>query len=343
MALYRDFAPAPGLLPPGQRNTITDAPGVHVGHVTIRRGAVNTGVTAVVPQPGNLFRSKLTAAVEVINGFGKSAGRMQLAELGTLETPILLTNTFAVAPCITALIRRAIAEDPAIGRETSTVNAVVGECNDGLLSDIQALAVTEADAHAALAAAAPDLEQGSVGGSTGMTSLGFKGGIGSASRAVPGGHLGVLVQANFGNAGDLVLPDGRRPDPRAPYAARSPTAAAASPAPCTTPPLRAASGRLERRLCGGGGRRRGLCRARHRYRLLDPLSGALRRHRRHETRLRPAPHHRHPAARPDPRSYRRLRRDRGRYRCADLCLRGAAPGRGSGTGHGMRSGNQRRL
>lgn len=214
--LYRDFAPAPGLLPSGPRNTIADVPGIRVGHVTIRRGAVQTGVTAIIPQPGNLFRQKLTAAVEVINGFGKSAGLMQLAELGTLETPILLSNTFAVGSCVNALIRRAIAEDPQIGRETSTVNAVVGECNDGMLSDIQAMAVTEADALAALDAAAPDFAQGSVGGGTGMTCFGFKGGIGSASRAVPGGHLGVLVQANFGNAGDLILPDGRRPDPRQP-------------------------------------------------------------------------------------------------------------------------------
>ena len=220
MARYQDLAPAPGVMAAGVRNTISDVPGVSVGHVTIRRGAVNTGVTAIVPQPGNLFRQKLTAAVEVVNGFGKSAGLVQVAELGTLETPVLLTNTFGVGTCVNALIRRAIAENPDIGRETSTANAVVCECNDGALSDIQAMAVTEADAAAALDAAGPDFAEGSVGAGTGMTCFGFKGGIGSASRRlrVAGEirHVGALVLANFGRAGDLVLPDGRRPDPRQP-------------------------------------------------------------------------------------------------------------------------------
>ena len=179
---YRDRAAAPGRMEPGARNSISDVPGVSVGHATIRHGSVNTGVTAIVPQPGNLFRQKLTAAVEVVNGFGKSAGLVQVAELGTLETPVLLTNTFGVGTCVDALIRRAIAENPDIGRATSTVNAVVCECNDGALSDIQAMAVTEADAAAALDAAGPEFSEGSVGAGTGMSSFGFKGGIGSASR-----------------------------------------------------------------------------------------------------------------------------------------------------------------
>jgi D-aminopeptidase len=144
---------------------------------------------------------------------------MQLAELGTIETPILLTNTFSVASCTEALIRRAIAENPEIGRETSTVNAVVGECNDGSINDIQAMAVTRQDAEAALDAASAGLvEQGSVGAGTGMTSFGFKAGIGSASRSVQIGSLaftlGALVLSNFGRAGDLILPDGRRADPK---------------------------------------------------------------------------------------------------------------------------------
>ncbi|RNF34797.1 P1 family peptidase [Paracoccus methylarcula] len=220
MARYRDFAVGPGLMSPGARNAITDVPGVTVGHRTIRGGAVNTGVTAIIPQPGNLFRQKLTAAAEVVNGFGKSAGLVQLAELGLLETPILLTNTFGVGRCVDALIGRAISENPDIGRESSTLNAVVGECNDGVLSDIQAMAVTEADAIAAMDAAGTDFAEGSVGAGTGMTCFGFKGGIGSASRQVnisgETRHLGALVLANFGRAGDLVLPDGRRPDPRQP-------------------------------------------------------------------------------------------------------------------------------
>lgn len=217
---YRDLAASHWVLPAGALNSLGDVPGVAVGHRTIRREGVNTGVTAVIPQPSNLFLDKLTAAVEVVNGFGKSAGLMQVAELGTLETPVLLTNTFGVGRCIDALITRAVAENPGIGRTTSTVNAVVCECNDGPLSDIQAMAVTEADALAALDAASPDFAQGSVGGGTGMTAFGFKGGIGSASRrlVIEGEtrHLAVLVQANFGRAGDLVLPDGRRPDPRQP-------------------------------------------------------------------------------------------------------------------------------
>nr|WP_197058966.1 P1 family peptidase [Paracoccus sanguinis] len=206
-------------MPPGARNAITDVPGVRVGHATVRRGEVNTGVTAIIPQPGNLFLNKLTAAVEVINGFGKSAGLVQVGELGTLETPVLLTNTFGVGTCVNALVRRAIAETPQIGRRTSTVNAVVCECNDGPLSDIQALAVTESDALAALGAAETTVAEGSVGAGTGMSCFGFKGGIGTASRRVAVGgqdcHLGALVLANFGRAGDLVLPDGRRADPRA--------------------------------------------------------------------------------------------------------------------------------
>lgn len=220
MPLIRDFGILPGLLPAGPVNAITDVAGVAVGHRTIRRGEVNTGVTAVVPHPGNLFREKLRAGVAVINGFGKSAGLVQVEELGTLESPILLTNTFAVGTCTTALVRRALAADPGIGRETSTVNAVVCECNDGVLSDIRALAVTEADAEAALESArSGPPEQGSVGGGTGMTAFGFKGGIGTASRRMEidgeGFMLGALVQANFGNAGDLILPDGRRPHPAA--------------------------------------------------------------------------------------------------------------------------------
>lgn len=212
-----------GILPPGPLNAITDVPGVTVGHRTLIAGDIRTGVTAIRPHPGNLFADKVTAACEVINGFGKSAGLMQLAELGALETPILLSNTFAVAPCTMALIRQAIAENPAIGRSTGTVNPVVCECNDGALSDIQALAVTEADAMAALeACAAGPVAEGAVGAGTGMSAFGFKGGVGTASRQMRlAGRdytLGALVLANFGRAGDLVLPDGRRPDPRQPPA-----------------------------------------------------------------------------------------------------------------------------
>lgn len=214
-----------GLIPPGRlatgpENAVTDVPGVTVGHRSLSGDGIVTGVTAVVPHPGDLFRLKPRAAVEIINGFGKSAGLMQVAELGTIETPILLTNTFGVAACTDALIRRAIAANPAIGRKTSTVNPLVCECNDGAINDIQAMAVTAADADAAIDAARPGpVEQGAVGAGSGMTAFGFKAGIGTASRRMRvEGHdftLGTLVLANFGGAGDLVLPDGRRPDPRA--------------------------------------------------------------------------------------------------------------------------------
>ena len=208
-----------GPLAPGLHNAITDVPGVRAGHATLAEGDVRTGVTAILPHAGNLYRDKVPAAVHVINGFGKSAGLMQVQELGSLETPILLTNTFGVAACTEALIRDAIRRNPDIGRETATVNPVVGECNDGYLSDIQALAVTPDHALAALAAASDRMDSGSVGAGTGMSAFGYKGGVGTASRRLDlrsgPTHIGVLVLANFGRPGDLLLPDGRRaPDPR---------------------------------------------------------------------------------------------------------------------------------
>src|SRR5215472_19072999 len=118
----RDLGLACGSLPPGSRNSIADVPGVTVGHATLIEGDARTGVTAVVPHDGNLFRDKPVATACVLNGFGKSDGLVQVNDLGTLETPILLTNTFAVGTCVDALIRRAIAADPDIGRRTTTVN-----------------------------------------------------------------------------------------------------------------------------------------------------------------------------------------------------------------------------
>jgi D-aminopeptidase len=209
----RDLGLACGSLPPGARNTIADVAGVGVGHTTLNEGDIHTGVTAIVPHPGDPFRDKLPAAAVVLNGFGKSIGLMQLNELGTLETPILLSNTFAVGNCANALIRGAIATNPEIGRRTGTVNPVVLECNDGYLNDIQAMAVTEAHACAAIETVQADFARGNVGAGTGMSCFGFKGGIGSASRRLrlddTDHHLGVLVLANFGNAGDLVLPTGQ--------------------------------------------------------------------------------------------------------------------------------------
>ncbi len=196
---------------------ITDVPGVRVGHRTIVHGDIRTGVTAILPHGNDVYRDRPIAASHVLNGFGKSVGLMQLDELGQLETPILLTNTLSVGTCATALIRRAIAANPGIGRGGPTVNPVVGECNDGYLNDIQALAVTEADARAAIETAAVDFASGSVGAGTGMSCFGFKGGIGTAARPVVlDGHsftLGVLALCNFGRPGDLRLADGRRIGP----------------------------------------------------------------------------------------------------------------------------------
>ncbi|MGF9759313.1 P1 family peptidase [Microvirga sp. 0TCS3.31] len=214
----RDFGLTCGGLPAGEMNSIADVPGVRVGHRTLMHGEIRTGVTAIIPHKGNLYREKPIAAVHILNGFGKSAGLVQVEELGTIETPILLTNTLSVGTCNTALVRHAIEHNPDIGRETATVNPVVFECNDGYLNDIQALAISEADAHAALADSSSEVEVGSVGAGCGMSTFGFKGGIGTSSRRLDfdGGsyHLGVLVLSNFGRAGDLRLPDGRVIAPR---------------------------------------------------------------------------------------------------------------------------------
>ncbi|PKL02712.1 MAG: aminopeptidase, partial [Synergistetes bacterium HGW-Synergistetes-2] len=126
-----DYGIRIGRMKRGLRNTIADVPGVSVGHCTLADGPVQTGVTAVIPSPGNLFREKVMAACHVINGFGKSCGIVQIEEMGTLETPILLTNTFGVGAASEALVRSMLAANPDIGRETGTVNPAVFECNDG--------------------------------------------------------------------------------------------------------------------------------------------------------------------------------------------------------------------
>ena len=204
-------------LPSGQKNLITDVPGILVGHATIQQGEVNTGVTAVLPHPGNLFQDKVLAAAEVINGFGKSAGLVQVQELGTIETPILLTNTLSVGTAFTGLCRYMLDQNPDIGLTTGTVNCLVTECNDGRLNDIRGLHVREEHVLAAISAAGERFEEGGVGGGTGMCCLGLKGGIGSASRVVDvdgaAYTVGALVMANFGRAGDLVI-GGRHIDTR---------------------------------------------------------------------------------------------------------------------------------
>ncbi|MGN0204765.1 MAG: P1 family peptidase [Coprococcus sp.] len=193
----------------GKKNLITDVRGVKVGHVTINEGDVHTGVTAVVPHEGNIFKDKVMAGVSVINGFGKSMGLVQIEELGTIETPILLTNTLSTGAACEALTKYMLEQNEDIGVTTGTVNCVVTECNDGRLNDIRGMHVRESHVREALACADVDFEEGAVGGGTGMVCLGLKGGIGSASRVVSADGkeytIGALVMSNFGAPGNLVI------------------------------------------------------------------------------------------------------------------------------------------
>jgi D-aminopeptidase len=200
---------------PGPRNAITDVEDVRVGHVTLYSGEVGgdgpiirTGVTAVLPHGGNLFRDKVPAAAHVINGFGKAVGVTQIQELGVLETPIVLTNTLSVGVAFDGLVEQALRENGEICRSTGSVNPVVAECNDWLLNDIRGRHVRLEHVLAAIETAAEgDVAEGVVGAGTGMVCYGWKGGIGSASRVLAGdlggNVVGALVLANFGRAEDL--------------------------------------------------------------------------------------------------------------------------------------------
>ena len=198
----RDHGITIGVLQPGDWNAITDVPHVRVGHTTLVRGDdVRTGVTAVLPHAGNVFQDKVPAAVYVGNGFGKLTGTTQVEELGTLETPIVLTNTLSVPVAADALIDHAFAEPGKV--DVHSVNPVVGETNDGYLNDIRGRHVTRRDVLDAIGSARGGrVEQGSVGAGTGTVAFGFKGGIGTSSRRLPGNlggyTVGVLVQTNFG-------------------------------------------------------------------------------------------------------------------------------------------------
>jgi D-aminopeptidase len=198
-----------GVLPCGPLGTIADVAGVMVGHCTLDDGPVQTGVTVIHPHGGDPYRNKTPAGAMVINGFGKSIGLMQVEELGVLETPIALTNTFDVGAVAQAQIRAAVRANPVIGREWPTVNPLVFECNDGYLNDIQALAVTEEHYRRASDAASIDVTRGCVGAGRGMSCFDLKGGIGAASRVVPvAGQtytVGSLVLANFGRLPMLTL------------------------------------------------------------------------------------------------------------------------------------------
>ncbi len=198
-------APRIGSLPSGPLDAISDVAGVTVGHCTLADGDLQTGVTVVRPHAGDPFRERVPAAAAVINGFGKSIGLVQVEELGVLETPIALTNTFSVAAVAQAQIRACIAANPETGRRLPTVNPLVFECNDGYLNDIQRLAITEAHYLQAMAAADVRFEQGSVGAGRGMSSFGLKGGIGTASRCCGKYRVGALVLANYGRPEQLTV------------------------------------------------------------------------------------------------------------------------------------------
>ncbi len=191
-----------GIFQTGQYNAITDVPGVTVGHVTLIEGdSVRTGVTAIVPHQGDIFNHKVPAAIHVGNGFGKLAGITQVQELGNIETPIVLTNTLSVAAGIEGLVRYTLMQPGNEG--VRSVNAVVGETNDGRLNDIRGMHVTPQMVIDAINAAhGGPVEQGNVGAGTGTICFGFKGGIGTSSRVLPqslGGYtVGVLAQTNYG-------------------------------------------------------------------------------------------------------------------------------------------------
>ncbi|MBB5407063.1 D-aminopeptidase [Paraburkholderia sp. HC6.4b] len=228
-------APHLGTLPAGALGTIADVDGVSVGHCTLAEGALQTGVTVIRPHRGDPFVDKVPAAASVINGFGKSVGLVQLDELGTLETPIALTNTFGVGTVAQAQIRAAIRGNPRIGREWSTLNPLVFECNDGYLNDIQALAVTEQHFNEAFDAASADVASGALGAGRGMSCFDLKGGIGTASRLFSAAGrdytVGALVLANFGRLPMLTIdgtPLGRILAERAAVAEAANTASAAA-------------------------------------------------------------------------------------------------------------------
>ena len=209
-----DFGVTIGQMERGPSNSMADIEGLCFGHITHSSGPIQTGVSVIHPASDSLFQRKCVAAAHVINGFGKSVGLMQLMELGQLETPIALTNTLSVGTASTALVKYMLANHPAIGETTGTVNPLVMECNDGAyLNDIRGLHVSEDDVLKALAQTNSDCPQGALGAGTGMSAYELKGGVGSASRLVPTGPnhftLAAYTLCNMGLLPDLVVD--RRP------------------------------------------------------------------------------------------------------------------------------------
>jgi D-aminopeptidase len=201
----RDLGYAVGRFPVGARNAIVDVPGVLVGHRTIIEGErLRTGVTAILPHGGNLYAEKVLGACHQINAYGKAAGLTQLAELGTIESPILLTSTLSVGAVWEGGLRHLLELNPGAARDRDTVNVIVGECFDGWLSDARALPVRPEHALEAIGAAdAGEAGEGALGAGTGTTCFGFKAGVGNSSRRTDEHVLGCLVVSNFGARRDL--------------------------------------------------------------------------------------------------------------------------------------------
>ncbi len=213
----REWGIIPGMLPAGNLNSITDVPGVEVGHSTIIRGEgelvpgtgpIRTGVTAVWPHRDNIFRNPVSAGLDIINGYGKAVGLSQIQEMGVLESPLLLTGTLNVGRVMDALIDYILRDNPEIGINSSSYNPVVLECNDGYLNDLQGRHAKSQHVHRALITASGDrVPEGEIGAGTGMVAFGFKGGIGSSSRRLTlednSFHLGALVLSNFGRREEL--------------------------------------------------------------------------------------------------------------------------------------------
>lgn len=205
----RDYNIVPGVMKPGKRNKITDVPGVLVGHSTIKNEENHTGITVILPGSDNAFANKYTAASYVHNGFGKSCGLIQIDELGTLETPIALTNTLNTGLVWDAIAQYTLTRCEEDGVEVHSLNPVVGECNDSSINQIKNRAVKEEHVLEAIRCAGEDFLEGDVGAGAGTVCYGLKGGIGSASRMLSVGEqwytIGVLVQSNFGSTEDFVL------------------------------------------------------------------------------------------------------------------------------------------
>ena len=211
-----DYGVHVGTLPRGAHNKITDVPGVRVGHSTLKTEKYRTGCTVILPTPDNIYTNKLIAASFVHNGYGKTCGTVQIDELGTLETPIALTNTLNVGLVADALVEYTVKRCEAEGVFARSVNPVVGECNDASMNTITDRPVKKEHVLEAIASATEEFEEGDVGAGTGTGCYGFKGGIGSASRIIEldgqAYTVGILVQSNYGATRDLMI-NGQHLDP----------------------------------------------------------------------------------------------------------------------------------